>query len=220
MTVPIISHSRYTYSLHLEMKPEWILKRKKKRLVALLKFIISIPILKNVRNNKIPMCSQPSFYFLTFCYNCIRPLCVGERIFLNETPQIDLKTLTLSVAFLTLSFSYINYKEGLVSWPLILSEESSCLLWKGLRGAFVCRGRGWGRRGQEEEWSPAGLGHVCGWTALLWEHLGVSLWTHRSRFIGAGALGNFQRGRKGRQPLPQVRHCAGPWVGSKVRQKS
>lgn len=107
MTVPIISHSRYTYSLHLEMKPEWILKRKKKRLVALLKFIISIPILKNVRNNKIPMCSQPSFYFLTFCYNCIRPLCVGERIFLNETPQIDLKTLTLSVAFLTLSFSWL-----------------------------------------------------------------------------------------------------------------
>lgn len=53
------------------------------------------------------MCSQPSFYFLTFCYNCIRPLCVGERIFLNETPQIDLKTLTLSVAFLTLSFSWL-----------------------------------------------------------------------------------------------------------------
>lgn len=53
------------------------------------------------------MCSQPSFYFLTFCCNCIRSLCVGERIFLNETPQIDLKTLTLSVAFLTLSFSWL-----------------------------------------------------------------------------------------------------------------
>lgn len=84
------------------------LKKKKERLVALLRFIIFIPNLKkNVRNNKIPMCSQPSFYFLTFCCNCIRSLCVGERIFLNETPQIDSKTLTLSVAFLTLSFSWL-----------------------------------------------------------------------------------------------------------------
>ena len=110
-----------------------------------------------------------------------------------------------------------SFKGGLVTGPLLPSEEGPCLLWKGLRGPLCAgfRPRSGKARGRV---SPSRSGPCV----LRWDHSSPGIWglpgTPGSGLTWAGAVGASPKSWEGKAATPWNRHCTGHWPGCQVRQ--